>query len=232
MSFSIIPFGGVVDLRRTRRRCSSTDLPVAVLLRAGDGLDRRVRHRARRLVVDVAVPAARRAALRAQVISYEIAMGLSFVAVFLFAGSLSTSEIVAAQAHGSRYWSVSHPVLVRVLLLPSFVVYLDHDGGRVQPHPVRPARGRGRAGRRLPHRVLLAEVRDVLPRRVHQHDDAVGAGDHAVPRRLARPVADLRCGRTPTPAGGRSCGSWSSCWLFIFFFIWLRGTLPRCATTS
>ena len=34
----------------------------------------------------------------AQVISYEIAMGLSFVAVFLFAGSMSTSEIVAAQA--------------------------------------------------------------------------------------------------------------------------------------
>ena len=33
----------------------------------------------------------------AQMISYEIAMGLSFVAVFLYASSMSTSEIVAAQ---------------------------------------------------------------------------------------------------------------------------------------
>ena len=33
----------------------------------------------------------------AQMISYEIAMGLSLVAVFLYAGSMSTSQIVAAQ---------------------------------------------------------------------------------------------------------------------------------------
>ena len=33
----------------------------------------------------------------AQMISYEVAMGLALVAVFLFAGSMSTSEIVAAQ---------------------------------------------------------------------------------------------------------------------------------------
>ena len=44
----------------------------------------------------------------AQVISYEIAMGLSFVAVFLFAGSLSTSEIVNAQAHGGMYHFARH----------------------------------------------------------------------------------------------------------------------------
>ena len=37
----------------------------------------------------------------AQVISYEIAMGLSFVAVFLYSGSMSTSEIVASPRTGS-----------------------------------------------------------------------------------------------------------------------------------
>ena len=34
----------------------------------------------------------------AQVISYEIAMGLSLVAIFLYSGSMSTSQIVAAQS--------------------------------------------------------------------------------------------------------------------------------------
>ncbi len=33
----------------------------------------------------------------AQMISYEVSMGLAFVAVFLYAGSMSTSQIVAAQ---------------------------------------------------------------------------------------------------------------------------------------
>jgi NADH-quinone oxidoreductase subunit H len=49
----------------------------------------------------------------AQVISYEIAMSLSFVAVFLYAGSMSTSEIVNAQ---TKLWFI-------VLLLPSFMIY-------------------------------------------------------------------------------------------------------------
>ena len=40
----------------------------------------------------------------AQVISYEIAMGLAFVAVFLYAGSLSTTAIVNAQQHEWYAW--------------------------------------------------------------------------------------------------------------------------------
>ncbi|MFN3602808.1 MAG: complex I subunit 1/NuoH family protein, partial [Dietzia sp.] len=48
----------------------------------------------------------------AQVISYEIAMALSFVGVFLFAGTMSTSGIVAAQA---EVWFV-------FLLAPSFLI--------------------------------------------------------------------------------------------------------------
>ena len=48
----------------------------------------------------------------AQMISYEVAMGLSLVAVFLYAGSLSTSQIVASQ---ERLW-------FGVILIPSFVI--------------------------------------------------------------------------------------------------------------
>jgi len=50
----------------------------------------------------------------AQVISYEIAMGLSMVAVFLYAGSLSTTAIVSAHQHYWYFW----------LLPVSFVIYI------------------------------------------------------------------------------------------------------------
>src|SRR5260370_26459854 len=46
--------------------------------------------------------------------SYETAMGLALVAVFLYAGSLSTTAIVSAQQHEWYAW----------LLPVSFVVYL------------------------------------------------------------------------------------------------------------
>ena len=49
----------------------------------------------------------------AQVISYEVAMGLSLVGVFIYAGSMSTSEIVAAQ---DQWWYA-------VVLFPSFIIY-------------------------------------------------------------------------------------------------------------
>ncbi len=118
----------------------------------------------------------------AQMISYEVAMGLALVAVFLYAGSMSTSEIVDAQA---RLWYAPHPGAVLRDLR-------DRDDRRDQPRAVRPRGGRGRARRRLPHGVLLAEVRAVLPRGVRQHGHRLRARDHAVPRRLARPVAAVR----------------------------------------
>ncbi|WP_091294201.1 NADH-quinone oxidoreductase subunit NuoH [Amycolatopsis xylanica] len=49
----------------------------------------------------------------AQVISYEIAMGLSIVAVILYSGSMATGDIVNAQAHGWYFY----------ILPVSFVIY-------------------------------------------------------------------------------------------------------------
>ena len=112
-------------------------------------------------------------------------MGLSIVAVFLFAGTMSTSRIVAEQRPSVE----RHPA---VRLLPHL---RDRRRRRDQPGAVRPARGRVRAGRRIPHRVLVVQVRAVLPGRVHQHGHRLGARHDAVPRRLAGSVAALAVGR-------------------------------------
>jgi NADH-quinone oxidoreductase subunit H len=61
----------------------------------------------------------------AQVISYEIAMGLSLVAVILSAGSLSTGDIVLAQQHNWYFY----------LLIPSFVIYLISMVGETNRAP-------------------------------------------------------------------------------------------------
>ncbi len=61
----------------------------------------------------------------AQVISYELSMGLALVSVFLMSGSMSTSEIVAAQ--GQTWWVFA--------LLPAFVVYVISMVGEVNRLP-------------------------------------------------------------------------------------------------
>src|SRR5699024_2811074 len=114
VSFSIIPLGGSVEMFGHTTPLQLTDTPIAGLL-----------------VLAVAGVAAYGIVLggwsagstypllgglraTAQIISYEIAMGLALVAVFMYAGSMSTSEIVAQQ---SDLWFVI-PACV------SFVVYL------------------------------------------------------------------------------------------------------------
>ena len=52
-------------------------------------------------------------------------MGLSFVAVFLYAGSMSTSDIVAAQ---DQFWFA-------IILLPSFLIYLVSMVGETNRAP-------------------------------------------------------------------------------------------------
>jgi NADH-quinone oxidoreductase subunit H len=60
----------------------------------------------------------------AQMVSYEVAMGLSLVAVFLWSSSLSTADIVAAQQAPLRILpQLEIPGWYGLLLLPSFVIY-------------------------------------------------------------------------------------------------------------
>ena len=128
VSFAIIPFGPEVSIFHHHTPLQLADLPVAVLLvlaMSSIGVYG--------IVLagwSSSAPYSLLGGLRssAQVISYEIAMGLAFVAVFLYSGSLSTTAIVQAQAHGGTFhWfgaTLHYPSWFAILLIPSFVIYL------------------------------------------------------------------------------------------------------------
>lgn len=61
----------------------------------------------------------------AQVISYELSMGMALVSVFIMAGSMSTSQIVASQEN--VWWAFA--------LMPAFIVYCISAVGEVNRLP-------------------------------------------------------------------------------------------------
>jgi NADH-quinone oxidoreductase subunit H len=124
-AFAVIPFGPQISILGHHTALQLTDLPVAVLYVLA--------------LTSVGVygivlagwasgstyPLLGGLRSSAQVISYEIAMALSFAAVFLYAGTMSTSGIVAAQNH---IWYV-------FVLLPSFLIYLTAMIGETNRAP-------------------------------------------------------------------------------------------------
>src|SRR5262249_3312304 len=128
ISFAIIPFGPEVSIFGVRTPLQLADLPVGVLLvlaMSSIGVYGIVLA-GRAAGAPYSLPG--RPPSSAQVISDEIAMALSFVAVFLYAGSLTTTAIVTAQAHGSPFHlfglTLHWPSWFGVLLIPSFLIYL------------------------------------------------------------------------------------------------------------
>ena len=153
----------------------------------------------------------------AQVVSYEIAMGLSLVAVFIYAGSMSTSEIVASQH--VNYWNA-------VVLFPSFVIFVISMVGETNRAPFDLAEAEGElvGGFHTEYSSLkfalffLAEYVNIV---------AVSA--------LA---ATLFLGGYHAPPGLGFTEGWLGGWftivwfflkvnLFFFIFMWLRASLPR-----
>jgi NADH-quinone oxidoreductase subunit H len=216
--FAVIPMGPEVSIFGQTTRLQLTDMPVAVLFVLA--------------VASVGVygivlggwasgstyPLLGGVRSSAQVISYEIAMGLSFVAVFLFAGSMSTSQIVAAQ---ERFWFA-------VILLPSFVVYLISMIGETNraPFDLPEAEGELVAG-------FMTEYSSVkyMMFFLAEYINMVNVSALAT-------TLFLGGWRAPWPIsaigdGYFNTGWWPLLWflakviLLIFFFVWLRGTLPR-----
>jgi NADH-quinone oxidoreductase subunit H len=152
----------------------------------------------------------------AQVISYEIAMGLSLVAVFIYAGSMSTSEIVAAQ---SSWWYA-------VVLFPSFAIYAISMVGETNRAPFDLAEAEGElvGGFHTEYSSLkfalffLAEYVNIVA--VSALATTLFLGGYKAPPGL---------GFTEAWLGGWFTAVWffAKVITFFFVFVWLRGTLPR-----
>jgi NADH-quinone oxidoreductase subunit H len=214
VAFSVIPFGGEVSIFGERTVLQLVDLPVGVLVvLACSSIG----------VYGIVLggwasgsPYPLLAALRsaAQVISYEIALGLSIVGVILYAGSLSTADIVAAQSSG---WYVG-------LLLPSFVVFVIAMVGETNRAPFD-----------------LPEAESELVGGFHTEYSSLKFAlfflaeyVNMVTVSAMATTLFLGGGQWPWPLSFLNANGWLQfvaflikTFIFLFVFIWLRGTLPR-----
>ncbi|TKK82738.1 NADH-quinone oxidoreductase subunit NuoH [Kribbella jiaozuonensis] len=153
----------------------------------------------------------------AQMISYEVSMGLSLVAVFLYAGSMSTSQIVAAQ---DKLW-------YGLILAPSFVIYVISMVGETNRAPFD-----------------LPEAEGELVGGFHTEYSSAKfmlffLAEYVNMGTVAALATTLFLGgwHAPLPINliwdGANSDYWPVLWFFgkvlcfLFLFIWLRGTLPR-----
>ncbi|MEY3893677.1 MAG: hypothetical protein RIR78_455 [Actinomycetota bacterium] len=153
----------------------------------------------------------------AQVISYEIAMGLSLVSVFIYSGSMSTSSIVQAQQE--TWW-------YGLVLFPSFVIYAISMVGETNRAPFDLAEAEGElvGGFHTEYSSLkfalffLAEYVNIIAVSALATTLFLG-GYHAIPG----------LGFTEQWLGGWFTLIWFfiKVLFFFFIFVWLRGTLPR-----
>ena len=216
LAFAVIPFGPTVSIFGVETPLQLTDFPVSVLYVLA--------------IASIGIygivlagwssgstyPLLGGLRSSAQMISYEIAMGLSFVAVFLYAGSMSTSEIVSAQ----------QSVWFGVILLPSFLIYITAMTGETNraPFDLPEAEGELVGGFHTEYSSLkfalffLAEYINMVT--VSALATTLFLGGWMAPWPLS--LWD-----------GANQGWWPMLWwllkvqIFIFVFIWLRGTLPR-----
>ncbi len=136
-SLAVIPFGPMVSIFGHWTALQVTDVPVAVLVTLACSAVGVYGIVLGGWASGSTYPLLGGLRSSAQVISYEVAMGLSIVAVFMAAGTMSTSGIVAAQASGGQAFgsSVPAPGWYAVLLLPSFVIFVISAFGETNRAP-------------------------------------------------------------------------------------------------
>jgi len=154
----------------------------------------------------------------AQVISYELAMGLSLVSVFILAGSMSTSTIVDQQT--SRWFFIP--------LVPAFIIYVIAMVGETNrlPFDLPEAEGELVSGYMTEYSSMkfawffLAEYINML------NVSAVATTLFLGGWRAPWPLSTINDGMF-------NQGWWPILWFLVkvwalmFFFVWVRGTLLR-----
>ncbi|GAA2097026.1 NADH-quinone oxidoreductase subunit NuoH [Microlunatus panaciterrae] len=231
-AFSVIPFAGTVKVPFSDRttQLQVSDLPVSVLFVVA--------------IASVGVYGivlagwssgstyALLGGLRssAQVISYEVAMGLSLVAVFLYAGSMSTSEIVDAQAHPQMVnlfgFDIGLPSWYAIVLIPSFAIYIISMIGETNraPFDLPEAEGELVGGFHTEYSSMRFAMFFMA-----EYMNMITVSALATTLFLGGFHAPLPFNLIP----GLDSGYWGVLWfvlkvlVFLFMFVWLRGTLPR-----
>jgi NADH-quinone oxidoreductase subunit H len=216
LAFSVVPFGPEVSIGGHHAALQLTDLPVGVLfILACSSLG----------VYGIILsgwssgstyPLLGALRSAAQVISYEVGMGLALVPVFIYSGTLSTSGVVASQNDHWYAWAL--PV--------SFIIYVICMVGETNRAPFD-----------------LPEAESELVGGFHTEYSSIKfalffLAEYVNMVTVSALATTLFLGgwRPPWPLSlwhGASHGYYPMIWFiikvlgFLFFYIWLRGTLPR-----
>ncbi len=216
LAFSVIPLGPTVSIGGHETPLQLTDLPVGalfVLACSSIGVYGIVLSGWASGSTYPLLGALRSAA---QMISYEVSMGLSLVAVFLYSGTLSTSGVVTAQDN----------VWFALSLFPSFAVYAISAVGETNRAPFD-----------------LPEAETELVGGFHTEYSSIKFAMFFLAEYInlvtvsALATTLFLGGWRPLPGlahfGWARDGWFPMVWFatkvlfFVFGFIWLRGTLPR-----
>jgi NADH-quinone oxidoreductase subunit H len=217
LAWCVVPFGPVVSMFGHHTALQLTDLPVGVLvIFACSSLG----------VYGIVLsgwasgstyPLLGGLRSAAQMISYEVAMGLSMVAVFLYTGTMSTSGIVDYQRN--HIWNF-------IPLIVSFCIYAISMVGETNRAPFD-----------------LPEAESELVGGFHTEYSSMKfalffLAEYVNMVTVSALATTLFFGgwRAPVPISlwsGANHGWWPMLWftikvvIILFVFVWLRGTLPR-----
>jgi NADH-quinone oxidoreductase subunit H len=232
-ALAVIPFGPMVSIFGHRTPLQLTDIPVAVLVvLACSSMG------VYGIVLGGWASGSTYSLLgglrsSAQMISYEVAMGLSIVAVFMTAGTMSTSGIVAAQAGGTQTgwnvlgWHPTAPAWYSVLLIPSFLIFFMSAFGETNraPFDLPEAETELVAG----YMTEYSSIKFLL----------YMLSEYVAMVSMSSIIITLFLGgwRAPWPVTAFWSGANSSWWpllwflvklvLLLFVFVWVRASLPR-----
>jgi NADH-quinone oxidoreductase subunit H len=215
-ALSVVPFGPMVSIFGHRTALQVTDVPVAVLVVLACSAIGIYGIVLGGWASGSTYPLLGGLRSSAQMISYEVTMGLSIVAVFINAGTMSSSGIVAAQ---SGVWYA-------LILLPSFLIFFVSAFGETNraPFDLPEAESELVAG----YMTEYSSIKFLL----------YMLSEYVAIVSMSSLMVTMFLGgwRAPWPISlwdGANAGWWPLLWFLvklialIFVFVWVRATLPR-----